>query len=210
MEMNVWRQYFAQYIEKAMPTLRSLLVQRTCVMSQFRVMTANTHGCACALLTARGISLHGERLNAAVEMASYGDALSMDMAKEALGLLQGEPTEATAGRNRALLTAELRWMYARAMEQLDLDDGLAPYLRRYASAGLHYVLLNDRYQERLKHGYQRLSLTPAMDALIKSYTVGLSIPLNVHEGQLKSSVFTVPIVEKDGQTEEVLTLTEVY
>lgn len=185
-----------------------LLVQRTCVMSQFRVMTANTHGCASALLAARGISLHGERLNAAVEMASYGDALSMDMAKEALGLLQGEPAETTAGRDRARLTAELRWMYARSMEQLDLDDGSAPYLRRYASAGLHYVLLNDRYQERLM-GFQRLRLTPVMDALIKSYRVGISVPLEVHERQVKGSLCAVSVFAKASKVEG-LKSTEAY
>lgn len=107
MKMCVWRQYFAQYIEKADPDLRSLLIERIHLMSQFRIISANTHDCAAALLAARDVALE-DKHNDAIEMSAYGDALSMELAKEALGLLQGEPTEATAGRERGRLKAELR------------------------------------------------------------------------------------------------------
>lgn len=169
MEMCVLRQYFAQYVEKVDPALRGLLVGRTHVMSQFRVVGANTHGCGAALLAARGVTFAG-RENLALEMASYGDAMSMDLAKEALGLLRGEPTETTAGPDRRRLKAELRWTYARTMALLDTHP-MGKYLRRYHSAGLHFVPFNDRYQERLE-GRRRRPLTPAMARLIASYTVG--------------------------------------
>lgn len=71
------------------------------------------------------------------------------------------------------------------MEQLDRDERLESYLRRYASAGLYSVLLNDRYQERLA-GMKRKTLMPATKALIISYTVGRSVPLKCEENQDKN------------------------
>ncbi|KAJ6490042.1 hypothetical protein C8R45DRAFT_826551 [Mycena sanguinolenta] len=176
MEMCLWRECFAQYVEKIDPAIRELLIEKTHVMTQFHVISANVHGCAAALLAARGVAFDGVS-DEAVEMAAYGDCLSMNLIKEALGIMKGEPTETTAGRDRDRLQAELRWMYSRTMNQLDTHE-LAKYLKKYASAGLHFVSLDDRYQERVE-GRRRRMLTPQMRALIASYTVGPSGPVHV-------------------------------
>ena len=147
LKMCLWRQYILQYLEKADPELRTVLLSNTTAMTQFRTITANTHGAAVALLAARGAKSLGTE-DAAVEMAAICDALSMDMAKEALGVLRGENTETVAG-NRELLKSELRWMYVRCIEFLDLQPS-APLLRRFATSGLHFVPIMDRYRERLK------------------------------------------------------------
>ncbi|KAJ6471402.1 hypothetical protein C8R45DRAFT_874953 [Mycena sanguinolenta] len=193
MEMSLWRSCFAQYVEKIDPKIRNLLLEKTLIMSQFHVAGANTHGSAVALLAARGITFDGVR-DEAVEMAAYGDCFSMDLAKEALGIMKGEPTEITAGRDRNQLNAELRWTYARIMNQLDMHD-VSKYLRRHASSGFHFVPLDDRYQERVE-GRRRRVLTPQMQALIASYTVGPSGPLYI-EASEEARVM-------DGKTESVV------
>ncbi|KAJ6489994.1 hypothetical protein C8R45DRAFT_929283 [Mycena sanguinolenta] len=125
------------------PKIRELLLEKTHVMSQFQIVNANVQGCAAAVLAARGIAFDGVR-DEAVEMAALADCFSMNIAKEGFGLMKGEPTETTAGRDRGRLKAELRWMYARTMDQLDPHE-LAKYLKKFASSGLHAVLLIDRY-----------------------------------------------------------------
>ncbi|KAJ6482735.1 hypothetical protein C8R45DRAFT_830934 [Mycena sanguinolenta] len=181
-EMCVWRGCFVQYIEKIDPKIRQLLLEKMHVMSQFYIAGANTHGVAAALLGARGVAFDGVR-DEAVEMAAYGDGFSMHLMKEALGIMKGEPTDATEGGDRDRLQAELRWTYARTTNQLDTHE-LAKYLKKYASAGLHFVPLDDRYQERVEGGRRRM-LTPQMRALIASYTVGPSGPVHVEKSQQK-------------------------
>ncbi|KAJ6491095.1 hypothetical protein C8R45DRAFT_1138138 [Mycena sanguinolenta] len=178
MEMCLWRQSVVQYFEKLDPKLRDLLLEKTHVMSQFHVSSANTLGCAAATLAARGITFDGIR-DEGMEMAAYADCFSMGIAKEVLGISQGEPTEPTAGPDRHRLNAELRWMYARVMRQLDTHE-LAKDLRKYASSPLYFVGLDDRYQERM-NGRRRRSLTPQMQTLIASYRVGPSGPLEVKQ-----------------------------
>lgn len=85
-------------------------------MTLYRVLTGNTIGVAAVVLASEGkfsrdIGGHG------VEVAAIADALSMDMAKEALGILQGEQTETVTG-DRGQLKRELRWIYVQCMEYL--------------------------------------------------------------------------------------------
>jgi hypothetical protein len=166
LEMLIWRQYIIQYLEKVDASLRPLLLGKTTMMTQFRVMTAGVHNVAIILLAARGARSRG-RTDAAVEMAAICDCLSMDIAKEALGILQGEKTESVAGRDRAQLKRELRWLYIRCVEFLDLQPG-APFLRRYATGGFIFVPLMDRYRERARKG-ARTPLSIDLDRRINSY-----------------------------------------
>lgn len=174
--MSLLCEFVVQYLEKVDPGLRELLLEKTLVMSQFRSISANTRGCAAVLLAARGLQFLGGEdeasLDEVAEMAAYGDALSMDMTKEALGLLQGEPTETVAGTDRALLNAELRWTYARCIAILDAHNN-GVFLRRFATSGMHFVPIMDRYQERLS--LKRRKLTKQMQARIATYTIKLSI-----------------------------------
>ncbi|KAF7351771.1 Alpha-humulene synthase asR6 [Mycena sanguinolenta] len=184
MEMCLWRESVVQYFEKIDPKLRDLLLEKTHVMSQFHVASANTLGCAAATLAGRSVKFGGVE-DEGMEMAAYGNCFSMGIAKEALGIAQGEPTEPTAGWDRNQLNAELRWMYARVMGQLDTHE-LVKYLRRYASSSLYFVGLNDRYLERMQ-GRRRRMLTPQMQALIASYTVGPSGRLEVNVVQQEAT-----------------------
>ncbi|KAJ7205971.1 hypothetical protein GGX14DRAFT_367635 [Mycena pura] len=183
LDMCLLRQYFVQYLEKVDPgdIMWNMLLEKTHVMLQWRILTAATTPCGVVLLLARGIPLHhndnvqGQKWieDEALEMAGYGDALSLDLAKEALGILKGEPTESVTGENRDQLKAELRWTYARSISHLDTLEN-AKYLRRYATSGFHFVLFNERYRERLS--LKRVKMTPPMRELITAYTVGTSIP----------------------------------
>ncbi|KAJ6450751.1 hypothetical protein C8R45DRAFT_768570, partial [Mycena sanguinolenta] len=165
-----WRQFVVQYTEKFDPKLRELLLERTHVMSQIHVVTGNTHGCAALVLAARGVACN-DISDQVVEIdrlrKSRTSRMRLFLGKECLGILKGEPTETTEGRDRNWLNAELRWVYARSLDQLDTHEG-ARYLRRYASAGFLFVALDDRYQER-REGRRRRMLTPQMRALIASY-----------------------------------------
>jgi hypothetical protein len=146
-EMTLWRQMVTQYLEKVDPELRSLLVSKTSLMTSYRVMTANTLGCVVLLLASEGVESDG-LTDDALEMASIAQCLSMDMAKEAMGVLEGEKTETVAG-DRKQLKRELRWVYVRCMKFLEAQPN-AHLLRRYASSGLHYVPMMDRYLERVR------------------------------------------------------------
>jgi hypothetical protein len=146
-EMTLWRQMVTQYLEKVDPGLRPLLVGKTSLMTQYRVFTANTLGCAVLLLASEGVYVDGLN-DVAVEMSSIAQCLSMDMAKEAMGVLEGEKTETVAG-DRKQLKRELRWVYVRCMKYLEAHPN-ADLLRRNASAGLHYVPMMDRYLERVR------------------------------------------------------------
>ncbi|KAJ5901466.1 hypothetical protein N7495_001994 [Penicillium taxi] len=166
LEMLIWRQYIIQYVEKVDSRLRPLLLGNTTLMTQFRVMTAGVHNVAIILLAARGARSRG-LTDAAVEMAAICDCLSMDIAKEAMGILQGEKTESVAGHDRAQLKRELRWLYIRCIEFLDLQPS-APFLRRYATGGFIFVPLMDRYRERAQKG-ARTPLSIDLDRRINSY-----------------------------------------
>ncbi|RDA93584.1 hypothetical protein CP533_6198 [Ophiocordyceps camponoti-saundersi (nom. inval.)] len=148
MDQCLLRQYVFQYFEKADARLRQLLLSDTALMTQFRATTANTHGCAVAVMASAGVESMGV-VDVAVEMASVCNALSMDIAKESLGVLKGEETESVAGDDRGRLQRELRWVYVRCIEMLDALPG-GHHLRRFATSGFHFVLLMDRYRERLK------------------------------------------------------------
>lgn len=172
------REYLLQYLEKIDPAIHEMLAGQTSAMTQFRVFTANNFGAAVCVLTARGVPFPGVD-DLAVEMSGVGDALSMDMGKEALGVLQGEPTESTvagagvgsgagAGReqDRNRQKQELRWVYARCLEQLDRCP-TASLLRQYATSGYYFVPLMDRYRERVR--YVRVSLRPAQWEMLRPY-----------------------------------------
>ena len=59
-----------------------------------------------------------------------------------------ENTEILAG-NRERLKSELRWLYFRCMKLLDLQTS-ATLSRTFATSGLHFVRIMDRYHERLE------------------------------------------------------------
>lgn len=65
-----------------------------------------------------------------------------------LGILQSEKTETVAG-DRVQIKRELRWVYVRCMEYLQIQPN-THLLRRFASSGLHYVPMMDRYLERVR------------------------------------------------------------
>ena len=164
-EMSLWRQMVTQYLEKVDPGLRPLLVSKTSLMTQYRVMTANTLGCAILLLASEGVIVH-DLDDGALEIASIAQCLSMDMAKEALGVLEGEKTETVAG-DRRQLKRELRWVYVRCMKYLDSQPH-ADFLRRFASSGLHYVPMMDRYLERVR-GHVRFPIKEAVARLLEPF-----------------------------------------
>lgn len=141
------------------------LDRKTTLMTLWRVLTAGTYGVAVCLLASKGIRPQGQ-IDHALEMAGVCDAISMDLGKEALGVLQHEPTEAVAGKDREMLKHELRWVFLRALGSLDQDPRGA-LLRRFATAGLHYVLLNDRYRERVAH--VRFPMSPYLRRRIAAY-----------------------------------------
>ncbi|PYH75081.1 uncharacterized protein BO88DRAFT_328877 [Aspergillus vadensis CBS 113365] len=165
LEMYLWRQCIIQYLEKVDPAIRQILIGKATLMTLWRVLTAGTHGVAVCILTSKGIRPQGQT-DHALEMASACDAISMDMGKEALGILQDEPTETVAGKDREMLKRELRWVYLRALGSLDQDPRGA-VLRRFATSGWHYVLLNDRYRERVAH--VRFPMSPYLRCRIAAY-----------------------------------------
>lgn len=140
--MCLWRQMLTQYLEKIDPDLLRLLRGKMSLMAQYRVHTGNTLGCAALVLATEGLQLAGVD-DDELEAASIAQCLSMDMAKEALGTLQSERTETVAG-DRFQLKRELCWVYARCTEDLQLGRN-GRLMCRFASSGLHYVPIVDRY-----------------------------------------------------------------
>ncbi|KAG8163882.1 hypothetical protein KVR01_005800 [Diaporthe batatas] len=168
-EMCLWRQMLTQYFEKVIPTLYPLLRAKTTLMTQYRVLTGNTLGCAALMLAAEGAGGVGRDVGVtdrALEAAAIAQCMSMDMAKEALGILKGEKTETVAG-DRAQLKRELRWVYVRCMQYLE-EGPNAHILRRFASAGLHYVPMMDRYLERVR-GNVRFPITGAKARILERF-----------------------------------------
>lgn len=60
-------------------------------MTQYQIHTANTPGCAVLVLATENLHIKGVDDNA-LETASIAQCLSLNMVKEALGILQGEET----------------------------------------------------------------------------------------------------------------------
>jgi hypothetical protein len=164
-EMCLWRQMLTQYFEKVDPGVYALLKSKTTLMTQYRVLTGNTLGCAALILATDGLVSGGVDDNA-LEAASIAQCMSMDMAKEALGILQGEKTETVAG-DRVQLKRELRWVYVRCMEYLETQPN-AHLLRRFGSSGLHYVPMMDRYLERVR-GHVRFPITGAKARILEPF-----------------------------------------
>lgn len=164
-EMCLWRQMLTQYLEKVDPELLPLLKSKTMLMTQYRVATANTLGCGALFLASEGIPSNGLDDNN-LEIASVAQCMSLDMAKEAVGVLQGEKTETVAG-DRVQLKRELRWVYVRCLEYLEAQPG-AHVMRRFASAGLHYVPMMDRYLERAR-GNVRFPIPAATARILEPY-----------------------------------------
>ena len=154
-----------QYFEKVDPEVYRLLKSKTTLMTQYRVHTGNTLGCGALILATDGMVSGGVDDNA-LEAASIAQCLSMDMAKEALGILQGEKTETVAG-DRVQLKRELRWVYVRCMEYLQIQPN-AHLLRRFASSGLHYVPMMDRYLERVR-GNVRFPINGAKARILEPF-----------------------------------------
>ncbi|KAI9931056.1 hypothetical protein ASPWEDRAFT_238086 [Aspergillus wentii DTO 134E9] len=179
LKMLTWRQFICQYLEKVHPRIRARLLSQTTMMTQFRVMTGNPQGAALTILASRATGPFSAAYDA-VELAGIGVCLSLDIGKEARGVLQGEETETVAGKNRDLLKSELRWIYARSIELLDVQP-LASLVRRFATSGFSYVLVMDRYLEWTRN--TRIPMTPGLRHMIDSYR-GLQsnhIPISVDE-----------------------------
>ncbi|KAI5861141.1 hypothetical protein GGS23DRAFT_155160 [Durotheca rogersii] len=170
-EMCLCRQAICQYLEKVDPGLRPLLMSKTLLMTQYRVFTANTLGCGSFLLHTEGIPFLGLE-DDVLEVAAVSHCLSLDTAKEAIGVLKGEKTETVAG-DRAQLKRELRWVYLRCLEYLDKKP--TAHLLRFASAGLLYVPMMDRYHERVR-GNIRFPITEAMARILAPFVKGQATP----------------------------------
>ncbi|KAH9885152.1 hypothetical protein F4778DRAFT_512809 [Xylariomycetidae sp. FL2044] len=169
-EMCLWRQMLTQYFEKADPELLPLMKGKSSLMLQYRVLTANTLGCLALFMASAADEGDGPVRDAVssleLEAASIAQCVTLDMAKEAMGILQGERTETVAG-DRAQLKRELRWIYVRCMQFLETQPN-AHILRRYASSGLHYVPMMDRYLERAA-GQVRFPITDAMARILERF-----------------------------------------
>lgn len=103
-EMCLWREALLQYFEK-IDQVYCLLKAKTTLMTQYRTLTGNTLGSAVMVLASESKDSR-EAGKFALEAAAIADCLSMDIAKESLGILQGEKTETVAG-DRAQLKREL-------------------------------------------------------------------------------------------------------
>ena len=171
-KMCLLREFVVQYLEKTDPRVREMVLGETMAMSQLRSITGNTHGVAVCLAAARGVRTEGTR-DIMLELSGVCDALSVDMAKEAIGVLDGENTETVAG-NRKQLKQEVCWVYSRSMSYLEsLPNGLL--LRRFASAGLHLVPSHDRYLERID--FKRRPIHNTIRRMIDSYSKsGVALP----------------------------------
>ncbi|KAI2675882.1 hypothetical protein CBS147355_6063 [Penicillium roqueforti] len=159
------RQYTLQYLEHIDSGIRDQLLCKTTLMCQYRTLTANTQGVAVGILASRNSKSSGPA-DQAVELASLCDAISTDIGKEILGILQGEKTETLAGENRMQLKRELLWLYVRYLGELDKHPS-APLMRRYATSGLHFVPMMDRYRERFTN--IRVPLSAPLRARLNSY-----------------------------------------
>jgi hypothetical protein len=165
LKMLLWRESIAQYLEKIHPQIRDRLLGKTTMMTPYRVRTANGEGAALVALAAKITGPLAPYYDL-VELAGIGVCLSMDMAKEGLGILRGEPTETVAGDEREQLKSEIRWLYARTMEVLDKQSN-AHLLRRFATSGFILPYLMDRYRERVWH--TRAPIATDLECRIESY-----------------------------------------
>ena len=175
--MCMWRQMLTQWLEKADPELLPLLKGKISLMLKYRVLTANTLGCVALLMKAMAVPGEGPidyaSASDAMEAASIAQCVTMDMAKEALGILKGERTEVVVG-DRAQRKRELRWVYVRCMQLLETSS-YAHILRRYASAGLHYVPMMDRYLERVS-GHVRFPIRDGAALLLERFINRAGLP----------------------------------
>lgn len=149
LKMLLWRESIGQYLEKIHPQIRDHLVGKTTMMTPYRVRTANGEGAALVALVAKIPGPLAPYYHL-IELAGIGVCLSMDIAKEGLGIPRGEPTETVAGDHREQLKSEIRWLYARIMEAFDQQPN-AHLLRRFATSGFILPYLMDRYRERVSH-----------------------------------------------------------
>ena len=165
LKMLLWRESIGQYLEKIHPEIRNQLVNKTTMMTPYRVRTANGEGAALVALAAQ-VTGSLKPYYDLVELAGIAVCLSMDIAKEGLGILRGEKTETVAGDDRELLKSEIRWLYTRTMESLDKQSN-AQTLRWFATSGFILPYYMDRYRERVKH--IRVPITTDLKHRIESY-----------------------------------------
>lgn len=136
------------------------------LMVLWRVFTGNTQGVAILHLAARGARSLGVG-DVALEMASTCQLTALDMAKEATGVLCGEYTETVAG-DREQRKRELRWIHIGCLDFFNEQEN-EPLLRRYASSGYIFLLLMDRYLERVEN--VRFLVLPEVECIMKSFMV---------------------------------------
>ena len=165
LKMLLWRESIGQYLEKIHPQIRDHLVDQTTMMTPYRVRTANGEGAALVALAAKVAGPLASYYDL-VELAGISVCLSMDIAKEGLGILRGEPTETVAGSDRELRKSEIRWLYARTMESLDKQSN-AHLLHWFATSGFYLPYYMDRYRERVQH--IRVPITTELQHRIESY-----------------------------------------
>lgn len=140
-----------QYLEKADPGLRALLLKRTTLMTQFHTLMANVWGVGVCLLAAEGeaaaaLDAYVARGAIALDLAAVAQCLSMDTAKESMGVLRHERTDPVAG-GRERFKRELRWLFACATERIAAEP-YAHICMRFGTSGFHFTPMMDRYLER--------------------------------------------------------------
>ncbi|GIJ86550.1 hypothetical protein Asppvi_005439 [Aspergillus pseudoviridinutans] len=148
-EMCLWRQMLTQYFEKVDPEVYRLLKAKTTLMMQYRVHTGNTLGCAALILETEGLVSRGVEDNA-LEAASIAQSLSMDMAKEARW--------GSCGAKRRRRWREIGYS----------SRGSCAGFMRFASLGLHYVPMMDRYLDRVR-GNTRFPITRAKARILEPF-----------------------------------------
>jgi hypothetical protein len=166
--MLLLRESIGQYMEKVHPPIRELLLGKTTMMTEYRVRNANGEGAALAVLASQVKGPLVPYYNL-VERAGIGVCLFIDVAKEGLGILRGEPTETVAGENREQLKSELRWLLARTMQALKRQPN-SHLLSWFAALGLLLLSQMDRYQERVPH--LRRAVTKEMQDQINAHSRG--------------------------------------
>ncbi|KAL2201611.1 hypothetical protein CC79DRAFT_1338639 [Sarocladium strictum] len=183
-EMGLWRSALLQYLEKVDPGLRPMLLQHTTLMTQFHAMTANVAGVGICVLASEAedpAALDAYITLGAVvlDLAAVAQCLTMDTAKEIMGVLRNERTDPIAG-DRERFKRELRWLFARSTERIAAE----PYKNvcmRFGTSGFHFTPMMDRYLERASG--KRIPMSDEAVAVITRLHSEATAPIYHKEGK---------------------------